>query len=656
MKQLRFVVLALLLAVIPLPLGSLPAAADPGVQQEPGVQLDPTAPAPDALMLGWRQLGLSDTLEIDATAPATVEAPTPPGLAPVRITGEIGSPPGGAGRIDIMDSGGSTLGSIVVPPDGATAPFTVDIAAAAPSTEPLKLSFVQRGPERPADGCATPAPVTLSKLATTYTGPAPALRTVADFIPDYLDQITILIGPEPSLEQQQAALTLVAKLTHLYRPMPVRIDVDTSATPPTTALPTAGDSRTRRTIAIRDGDQPGLAVENPGSPAAVLVISGSGAELARQVELFTDRRFELAQTPAAAVTSVTKTVPPSTDTLSFGELGINVQTTVMGTDTVYVGFDTTKFGLGQLDGAQFRLITEYTPLTAGEGTVILRSGSDILASGVLDRSGVTELSGNIPAAGITSTIGMALEIRYAPAGGECAFGGMTFSIDPASTITVVPGAENRGGFAMLPMAFTPELDVAIEGPDQIRYAAQAINLIGRQASVPLQPSLASLDEAAKRGTGLLAVTSGEQLQRVGLRPPLSLPGAGAVAVNGATVTDIDLGGSLGVVQAFSHNGRVVLAIDSTGGPQAADRSLDYIRGLDGGWSALTGDVVAAGDAAEVVNLSMTTRQAMVPPVSDGWRWWTWSTLGLIAVGLPTLVGIALVRRRRAQRSRVVAPQ
>ena len=644
MKQLRFVVLALLLAVLPLPLGGSPAAAEPAVQQDPAAP----APVPDALVLSWRQLGLTDKLEIGPKAVATVEVPKPQGLAPMLITGEVLSPTGAAGRIDVLDSGGSTLGNIALTGDGVTAPFTVDIAAVGPLPGPLKLSFVQRGTESPADGCAKPAPVKLSKLATTYSGPAPALRTVADFLPDYLDQITISIGPEPSPEQQQAALSLVATLTHLYRPMPVRIDVDTSATPPP-----AGDSRTRRTIAIRDGDQPGLAVENPGSPAAVLVISGSGAELTRQVELFTDRRFELAQTPAAAVTSVTKTVPTSTDTLSFGELGINVQATVMGTDTVYVGFDTTKFGLGQLDGAQFRLITEYTPLTAGEGTVILRSGSDILASGVLDRSGVTELSGNIPAAGITSTIGMVLEIRYAPAGGECAFGGMTFSIDPASTITAVPGAKNRGGFAMLPMAFTPELDVAIEGPDQIRYAAQAINLIGRQASVPLQPSLASLDEAAKRGTGLLAVTSGEQLQRVGLRPPLLIPGAGAVGVNGATVTDIDLGGSLGVVQAFSHNGRVVLAIDSTGGPQAADRSLDYIRSLDGGWSALTGDVVAAGDAGEVVNLSMTTRQAMAPPVSDGWRWWTWSTLGLIAVGLPTLAGVVLVRRRRAQRNRVV---
>ena len=647
MKRVRSVLLALLLTAVPLSLGDSPAAAEPAVQQDPAAP----APAPDALVLSWRQLGLADKLEISPKAVATVEVPKPQGLAPMLITGEVLSPTGAAGRIDVLDSGGSTLGNIALTGDGVTAPFTVDIAAAGPLPGPLKLSFVQRGTASPADGCAGSAPVTLTKLATTYTGPAPALRTVADFLPDYLDQITIAVGPEPSLDEQQAALTLVAELTALYRPMPVRIDVDTSATPPP-----AGDSRTRRTISIQAGDRPVLAVENPDSPAAVLVISGSDTELTQQVELFTDRRFELAQNPTAAVTSVTKTMPTPTDTMSFAELGITAQATVMGTDTVYVGFDTTKFGVGQLDGAQFRLITEYTPVTAGEGTVIVRSGSDILASGVLDRSGVTELSGNIPAAGITSTIGMALEIRYAPAGGECAFGGMTFSIDPASTITVVPGAENRGGFAMLPMAFTPELDVAIEGPDQIRYAAQAINLIGRQASVPLQPSLASLDEAAKRGTGLLAVTSGEQLQRVGLRPPLSLPGAGAVAVNGATVTDIDLGGSLGVVQAFSHNGRVVLAIDSTGGPQAADRSLDYIRGLDGGWSALTGDVVAAGDAAEVVNLSMTTRQAMVPPVSDGWRWWTWSTLGLIAVGLPTLAGIALVRRRRAQRSRVVAPQ
>ena len=646
MRRVRFVLLALLLTAVPLSLGDSPAAAEPAVQQDPAAP----APAPDALVLSWRQLGLADKLEISPKAVATVEVPKPQGLAPMLITGEVLSPTGAAGRIDVLDSGGSTLGNIALTGDGVTAPFTVDIAAAGPLPGPLKLSFVQRGTESPTDGCPGSAPVTLTKLATTYTGPAPALRTVADFLPDYLDQITIAVGPEPSLDEQQAALTLVAELTALYRPMPVRIDVDTSATPPP-----AGDSRTRRTISIQAGDRPVLAVENPDSPAAVLVISGSDTELTQQVELFTDRRFELAQNPTAAVTSVTKTMPTPTDTMSFAELGITAQATVMGTDTVYVGFDTTKFGVGQLDGAQFRLITEYTPVTAGEGTVIVRSGSDILASGVLDRSGVTELSGEIPAANISSTIGLALEIRYTPAGGECAFGGMTFSIDPTSTITAVPGAKNRGGFTMLPMAFTPELDVAIERPDQIRYAAQAINLMGQQSAVTLQPAITSLDKAANRGVGLLAVASGEQLQRVGMRSPLLMSGARAVGVNGATVTDIDPGGTLGIVQTFSHNERVVLTIDSTGSAELADRTLDSIRGLDGGWSALAGDVVATGTSGKVVNLTMAAGSALEPPVHRGWHILTWASIALAAAALPAIAAIQLFRLRRARRRREDTP-
>ena len=646
MKRVWFVLLALLLTAVPLSLGDSPAAAEPAVQQDPAAP----APVPEALVLSWRQLGLADKLEIGPKAVTTVEVPKPQGLAPMLVTGEILSPTGAAGRIDVLDSGGSTLGKIALTGDGVTAPFTVDIAAVGPLPGPLKLSFVQRGTESPADGCAGSAPVTLTKLATTYTGPAPALRTVADFLPDYLDQITIAVGPEPSLDEQQAALTLVAELTALYRPMPVRIDVDTSTTPPP-----AGDSRTRRTISIQTGDRPVMAVENPDSPAAVLVISGSGTELAQQVELFTDRRFELAQTPTAAVTSVTKTMPTSTDTMSFAELGITAQATVMGTDTVYVGFDTTKFGVGQLDGAQFRLITEYTPVTAGEGTVIVRSGSDILASGVLDRSGVTELSGEIPAANISSTIGLALEIRYTPAGGECAFGGMTFSIDPTSTITAVPGAKNRGGFTMLPMAFTPELDVAIERPDQIRYAAQAINLMGQQSAVTLRPTITSLDAAAKRGLGLLAVASGEQLQRVGMRSPLLMSGARAVGVNGATVTEIDPGGTLGIVQTFSHNERVVLAIDSTGSAELADRTLDSIRGLDGGWSALAGDVVATGTSGKVVNLTMAAGSALEPPVHRGWHILTWASIALAAAALPAIAAIQLFRLRRARRRREDTP-
>jgi hypothetical protein len=232
---------------------------------------------------------------------------------------------------------------------------------------------------------------------------------------------------------------------------------------------------------------------------------------------------------------------------------------------------------------------------------------------------------------------------------------MTFSIDPTSTITAVPGAKNRGGFTMLPMAFTPELDVAIERPDQIRYAAQAINLMGQQSAVTLQPTITSLDEAAKRGVGLLAVASGEQLQRVGMRSPLLMSGARAVGVNGATVTDIDPGGTLGIVQTFSHNERVVLTIDSTGSAELADRTLDSIRGLDGGWSALAGDVVATGTSGKVVNLTMAAGSALEPPVHRGWHILTWASIALAAAALPAIAAIQLFRLRRARRRREDTP-
>lgn len=146
------------------------------------------------------------------------------------------------------------------------------------------------------------------------------------------------------------------------------------------------------------------------------------------------------------------------------------------------------------------------------------------------------------------------------------------------------------------MAFTPDFDVAIDGPDGIRFAGQAINLMGQQTGMTLRPQLVTFADAAASGAGLLAVTSGEQLASAGMNPPL-LPGASTSAgVNGSPDTEIDVNGALGVVQSFTQNGRTVLAISGTGDWSLVDRSFDYIRGLPNRWSSLTGDVVATGPA------------------------------------------------------------
>lgn len=512
--------------------------------------------------ISWSQLGLSSRVDLVGSNQSTdVSVPVPHGISPTVLTGVVGSVVNATGRIDVLDARGMLLGSIAIPADVAAVPFVVDISAAEVSADIAKLSFVIRDNTAHTDSCVQGPAVTLSQLATTYSGHSPSPRTVADFLPGYLDQITIQVGPNPTRDQQQAALALVAKLTHLYRPMPVRIDVDTSPAPAAPAA--AGAPGTQRTISIRDGDQPGFVVENPGSPAAVLAISGRGPDLLRQVELFAaDRRFDLSQTPSASVTSATQTVPNSTETLSFGELGMTPQASVLGTTTLYIGFDAAAFAVGPIDRARIHLIANYTPVTTGDASMLVRSGSVILASRTLDQSGSVNLSADIPPAAIASNVGLALEIRYIPRQ-QCAalYDRITFAVDPASTVTVSPGTNNRGGFSVLPMAFTPDFDVAVDRPDQIRYAAQLINLMAQQSTVVLAPTVTSLDEAAKRGTGLLVVAAGDKLTQAGMRPPLVTTGADAVDVNGSPVTGIDRNGPLGVIEAFSHNGRMVLAVE-----------------------------------------------------------------------------------------------
>jgi hypothetical protein len=490
--------------------------------------------------------------------------------------------------------------------------------------------------------------VTLSQLATTYSGPTPNPRTVADFLPGYLDRVTIWIGSNPSRDQQQAALVLVAELTHLYRPMPVRVDVDTAAAPP------SGDGvGTQRTIAIVDGDRAGLTVDDPDTPAAVLTISGRGDQLLRQVDLFTDRRVDLAQTASAAVTSSDRGAPKTTDSLSFAELGVKAETSVLGVTNLFVGFDASAFATGPIDGATVRVAAKYTPVTNADASLLIRSGSSVLASAVLDQSGAVDLTADVPASSIGSNVPVSLEVRYAPRR-SCSdvLDRMTFTVDPQSRVTVHPAKADGGGFAVLPMAFTPDFDVALDGAQQIGYAAQAINLMGQQSTATLRPNVTTLDAAAANRAGLLVAAPGGDLARRGMPPPLLMTSATAADVDGTPATGIDLNGPLGAIEAYPNNGRMVLAIDTSGGAGLLGRTFDHVRGLDARWATLTGDVVATGVAGNTVELAVRMDRSVAGPsvtASDGWAWWAWL---LVAVGAAAVLAVAVaavvVGRRRAR--------
>lgn len=610
------------------------------------------APFPDVVKDSGRtppialtQLGLSDRIDLTGANQSTdVSVPVPAGVAPTLLTGQIGSVVNVAGgRVDVLDARGLSLGSINVPANTASAPFTVKIGPAQVIGGKARLSFILRDSNATTNSCTQPPALTLSQLSATYSGRTPDPVTIADFLPGYLEQVDIRVGPKPTEAAQQAALNLVAELTALYRPMPVHINV----------IPSFDQGRktsSSRVIDIRDGGRPKIAVERPGTPAAALAITGTGADLVRQVDLFTDQRLRLAQTASAVTLSAQEsTLETSTNVKSFGELGTTGEASVLGVSMLYVGFDASAFGVGSISSARVHLKANYTPVVSGDASVIVRAGSTVLATHPLDNSGVLDVTGDIPGDVITSNVGMSLELRYIPRQ-ECAplNDRLSFIIDPRSTVTVTPGTNNRGGFPVLPMAFTPDFNVAVDSPEHINFAAQAINLIGQQTGVTLRPHVTTFADAAKTGTGLLVVTGSDELTKAGMTPPLVAGNPDTYAVNGSPQTEVDLNGPLGVVQAFTQNDRTVLAV--TGDWSLVEDTFTYVRQLPNRWGSVTGDVIATGAAGDTINLTMNEGGSMAhqPLPSSGWQWWAWISIGIAAAAVAAGAVTLVIRRRSAK--------
>lgn len=659
LRRIPFVLLALCALTAPLSAPAIaepdptiePSPADPTVDQaaeatatEVATQI-PVTPDDTRPAVSWRQLGLADKIVVlGSSLPSDTEMPMPPGISSSLVTGQVGSVVNvDGGRIDVLDSRGIVLGEIPIPAGTSTAPFAIDTSQALVTNGTAKLSFVLHEQNPTDNTCSVRPSVTLSQLATTFVGQAPDLTAVSDFRPGYLSRFVLWVGPDAPKDVQQAALSLDAKLSSLYRPMPVRVDIDTAQEP------TPVDPADTRLIELRQDPKPGLTVRDPGTPNAALVITGRDNTLQNQVALFTDRRIDLAQSGAATVNTVIDSMKPSTNILTFGQLGMTQQISVLGTATLYTAFDAAAFGVGPVQGARVHLIARYTPVTAGTGSVVLRGGANVLASHALDESGHLDITADIPADVISSKTGMALDLQYVPRK-DCAplNDRVTFALDPNSTVSVTPGTGNRGGFPALPMAFTPEFSVGLGTADSIRFAAQAINLMGQSTDTPLRPVVRSLSDAVKSDAPLLIVADPQQMTRSGLKAPVTPGETNSVTINGDPVTAVDLDGPLGVVQAFTDRNRPVLAVTDSAEWSLVDRSFDYIRAQDDGWSSLSGDVIATGAKNLTVPLTVREGGPMFPRPAAGpaWRWWIWLSAGAGAVALLCVAGLFLYRRGR----------
>ncbi|MGB3482373.1 MAG: hypothetical protein WBB07_09185 [Mycobacterium sp.] len=617
---------------------------------------DPTDVA--AVTMDWPTLGLEPEVFLGPDSSTKFTVPVPAGLTPARLRGVIQTPVNiDAGYVEIDDGDGTLLGVVELPPATAgqvMTPVDVDISAARVRASTIGLSLTLRATDDADQFCGPRQQLTISDLTTMFVGTEAPATTISSFFPPVLQRATIYTPADADAAEQQSVLTLVSALTRLYHPQPLNIGVVTAARG--AAPPPAG--QLTRAIVVEAGGPAGLSVENPGTPAAHLRVSGSGDELTTQVSLLVNQLQSLVQTAGTRIEQAGSTPALSGDTLTFAQLGISGRTDVLRTGNLRLGTDRAALGTGRVDSVQVHLLADYTPVPAADSaSVVIRSDNTVVYRAPLDDTGRLDATFDLDRQAFGQWINLDLALTYTP-NQVCGpfVAPITFQVDPRSTFTVRRGGPPLDGFGAVPSEFSPSFLVAFDGssPNQLSYAARTIGAIARLTGQQLMPQVVDLRTAADATSGALIVAKSAALADTSLHPPISGVGT-EVGLGLPTELRAVIDDGLGSIQVFADRprDRSVVLVTTTDTWRLVDPLFDYLQGLDGGWSQLTGDVLAAGAAGVPINVAIRAGSASsdsvdsaAPQPSPSLNPWVPIGVGVAIVALIAVIGTAVWSRKR----------
>lgn len=649
-------VCALLLVLLSTVAGSVvgPAFAQPGDAE----LTDPPAGSGEAsTTLAWPSLGVNPSLDLYPDSTSRVSVPLPAGLTAARLQGLILTPMNiAAGYLEISDGDGRLVTTVDLPPaasGGATTPFDVDISAVRADASSVDLAFTVRALDGADRVCGPVQRLRLTDLATVFTGAQPPITSIADFFSPVLERVTIYAPVDAGAAEQQAVLGLTSTLARLYNPLPLDIAV---VSQPRGALPPPGGGLTRAIVV--EAGPPGLSVENSGTPDAYLRVSGEGDGLSNQLSLLVTKLQPVAQATTASVEQAGADAGLDGDTLTFSQLKVReAETDVIRTGSLRVSIDRTTMG-ARFDGVQVHLLADYTPVPDGDAaSVVIRSQDIVVYRSSLDGSGVLDATFNLDSQMLDQQwITLDLALTYTP-DQTCGplITPIAFQIDPRSTLTLHRGGPPLGGFTAFPYEFSPNFVVALDGsgPDQLSYAARVVAAIARLTRAELMPQVVDLQAAAEADTGALIVANAEAVRQTPLNPPVA--GDGSIVNFGLpTELRVDIDGGLGSIQAFADppRNRSVVLVTTTGDWALVDPLFSRIDGVDGDWSQLTGDVLAAGLTGNPTNVAIRPAADIFEPTQPDTSnpWLVAGIVGGVLALIAALVAALLMRRRSSRGS------
>jgi hypothetical protein len=613
------------------------ALGAPGAAYADPLNSDATADAD--MTLPWTTVGLPGEITlVGANTSQDFTLPVQSGFTVRRLRGFIHAPVDfGAGFVEIDDSRGTLLATVDLPavtPSQAVLPFDVDISAAQVSGAALGLSFtVREAGIPPEQRCGLDERLVISDLAAVFAGNEPAPTTIATFFPPVLQRLTIYAPIGADGAEAQAILTLASAVARMYRPQSTAITV---VNQPRGAAPQPAPQFTRA-IVVERGDA-GLDLVNADKPNVYLKVSGQGDQLSDQASLLVNGLQSLVQVAHARIDKSGSNGVSDVDEMSFGQLNLNGKSSVLRTSKFTVGVDRSALG-ARTDSLQVHLLATYTPVASLDSASLMVSVNDQpVYSSPLDNSGRVDAVFQVPGEFLGQWINLAFDLTFSPRQ-LCSptIAPLIFQLDPRSTLTMRRGGPPLGGFSAVPSEFSPEFLVALDGsnPNQLDYATRVLAGIARQSGTALMPRVVDVKAAAGASTGALIVANSSTLKLMSMRPPIGGESSD-LEVGLRNELRVDINRGLGSIQVFADQPRqrTVVLVTTSGAWSLIEPLLGYIDQLPDGWSGLTGDVLAAGAAGTVTNLSIGPDDDIASTAAqNGTNWQAWLAIGAGCVAL-----------------------
>jgi hypothetical protein len=424
-------------------------------------------------------------------------------------------------------------------------------------------------------------------------------RSISEFFPRSLKNLTVYVGKNPAPETVVAALeiTAFAQTKAVGRPIETRIlPIDL----PGVVTDTSYD---RRVVSLTTGQSSRLTFASVSSTWPVLTITSPTAAWKSTLGALTDSETgALLVASDVRAESTEKTSDRALTEVSFKDLGKSfLSLKGVGEMETTVSFSQSDFGQPIQDAVLHLTGMSSALQSGGVGRLDVYVNDKLIHSYQLPEEGVSfDRQVKIPNNVLIRDNIIRLVGYYTPPGGNCRVGLHSIVIDISnnSFITAAPAQISFPEFDHLPQAFLGGFDVVIDTPDEnsLTAASELIVLLQRLTPhlLPIERVYTKMPQKIQIPIVAISAKPDELSTLKAFVQPKTL-----VVSDAEKTTNLGIQGSFSSLQTFFENEKPVLVLTHHTWPLGMRALTSYLRNKDG-WYTTRGNVMvlnAAGQAS-----------------------------------------------------------